>query len=58
MKTMTMPCQAHTPILCEHSPGGGIFGALDKATNMLHWTMRLTPYQPGGMVITFAIDFN
>jgi hypothetical protein len=32
-------------------------GALHEATNKIHWSMCLTPYQPGGMVITFIIDF-
>jgi hypothetical protein len=32
-------------------------GASHEATDKLHWAMCLTPYEPGGKVIAFAVDF-
>ena len=32
-------------------------GVLHEATNMLHWAMCLTPYQPHGMVVAFVVNY-
>jgi len=31
--------------------------ASHEATDTLHWSMYLTPYLPGGMVVAIAIEF-
>ncbi len=40
----------------EHSPGDSTSVA-SEATDMLHQAMCLAPYEPGGMAVTFAINF-
>jgi hypothetical protein len=31
-------------------------GASNEATNTLHWSMCLAPYQPSGMIVAFTIN--
>jgi hypothetical protein len=30
--------------------------ALHEATDVLHWAMRIAPYQPGSMAIKIVVD--
>jgi hypothetical protein len=30
--------------------------ALHEAMDVLHWTMRIAPYHPGGMAIKIVVD--